>query len=249
MNNIMYTREEFEEMRQDKAREMASDAELLKDAYNVFVRADQYNWIHQTNWMGEPSLQTPQDLILFQEMIFKTKPRYIIELGVAWAGSMLFYATLVEALGTECDIIGIDIYIPDDLRERIYSHSVAKRIHLINASTIDKSTVKKVKKIIGNQKNILVHLDSNHTHEHVLEELKIYSSLVGKGYYLICGDTVVEQIPEQTHRPRPWGKGNNPKTALDEFMLHNDRFIVDMEINNKILFSNQPGGYLICIKD
>lgn len=245
----MYTREEFEAMRLEKAKEMAADKALSRDAYNVFARADQHNWIHQTNWMGEPSLQTPQDLILFQEMIFKTKPRYIIEVGVAWAGSVLFYATLAEAMGIECDIIGIDIYIPDDLKERIYSHPIAKRIHLINASSIEQSTISKVKEIIGEHKNILVHLDSHHSHDHVLAELSLYSPLVGKGYYLVCGDTVVEQIPEQTHRPRPWGKGNNPKTALDEFMRTNSRFIVDMEIDNKILFSNQPGGYLICVKD
>lgn len=245
----MYTRAEFEEMRIQKAKEMAADKKLSSDAYDVFIRADGYNWIHQTNWLGEPSLQTPQDLILFQEMIYKTKPRYIIELGVAWAGSILFYATLIEAMGIECEIIGIDIYIPDDLKKRIYAHNVSKHIKLINASSIENSTLEEVKNMIGNRKDLLVHLDSNHTHEHVLAELNMYSPLVGKGCYLVCGDTVVEQIPEQTHRPRPWGRGNNPKTALDEFMKTNDRFIVDEELNNKILFSNQPNGYLICVKD
>lgn len=246
---MLYTREEFEVMRLQKAKEMAADKELSMDAYDVFARADQHNWIHQTNWLGEPSLQTPQDLILFQEMIYKTKPRYIIEVGVAWAGSVLFYASLLEAMDIECDIIGIDIYIPEDLKERIYSHRVAKRIRLINASSIEQSTIDEVKSIIGDCRNTLVHLDSHHTHDHVLAELNLYSPLVGKGYYLVCGDTVVEQIPEQIHRPRPWGKGNNPKTALNEFMASNNRFIVDMEINNKILFSNQPGGYLICTRD
>ena len=245
----MYSREEFEEMRLQKAKEMAQDKELSKDAYDVFVRADRYNWIHQTNWLGEPSLQTPQDLILFQEMIYKTKPRYIIELGVAWAGSLLFYASVTQSMDIECDIIGIDVYIPDDLKERIYAHKIAKRITLINASSVEQNTIDKVKEIIGEHRDILVHLDSNHTHEHVLAELNLYSPLIGKGYYLVCGDTVVEQIPEQTHRPRPWGIGNNPKTALDEFLTKNDRFEVDKEIDNKILFSNQPGGYLICVRD
>lgn len=246
----MYTREEFEQMRLQKAQEMAKDTKLSEDAYDVFARADSYNWIHQTNWMGEPSLQTPADLILFQEMIYKTKPRYIIELGVAWAGSILFYATLVEAMDIECEILGVDIYIPDDLRDRIYAHNIAKRrIKLINASSIEEGTIDEIKCLIGEHRNLLVHLDSNHTHEHVLRELMLYSPLIGKGYYLVCGDTVVEKIPEQTHRPRPWGRGNNPKTALDEFMSKNDRFAVDMEMNNKILFSNQPGGYLICTKD
>lgn len=246
----MYTREEFEQMRLQKAQEMAKDTRLSEDAYDVFARADSYNWIHQTNWMGEPSLQTPADLILFQEMIYRTKPRYIIELGVAWAGSILFYATLVEAMDIECEILGVDIYIPNDLRDRIYAHDIAKRrIKLINASSIEESTINEIKYLIGDHKDLLVHLDSNHTHEHVLRELMMYSPLIGKGYYLVCGDTVVEKLPEQTHRPRPWGKGNNPKTALDEFMSKNDRFVVDIEMNNKILFSNQPGGYLICTKD
>jgi cephalosporin hydroxylase len=245
----MYTRAEFEEMRLEKAKEMAADKKLSEDAYDVFARADRYNWIHQTNWLGEPSLQTPQDLILFQEMIYKTKPKAIVELGVAWAGSLLFYASVVEAMDIDCKVIGVDIFIPDDLRERIYSHKVSKRIELINASSIEETTVAKVKELTRGVREVLLHLDSHHTHEHVLKELELYSPLLGKGCYLVCGDTVIEYIPEQTHRPRPWGKGNNPKTALDEFMKNNDRFEIDMEIENKLLFSNQPLGYLKCIKD
>jgi len=95
----------------------------------------------------------------------------------------------------------------------------------------------------------MILLDSNHTHEHVYRELQLYAPLVEKGYYLICGDTIVEDIPEQDYRDRPWGPGDNPKTALNQFMKETDRFEVDAEIENKLLFSCNPGGYLRCIAD
>ena len=245
----MYTREEFEKMRLESAKKMAKDSKLQKDAVDVLVRADRYNWIHQTNWFGEPILQLPQDLFALQEIIFNTRPKYIIELGVAWGGILLFYSTLMQVLGGE-RVIGVDIYIPEDLKQRIYSHGeLSKRITLINNSSVEKKTVEQIKTIIGGSREVMVVLDSNHTHEHVLKELRLYSPLVGKGHYVICDDTLIEYIPEQEHRPRPWGPGNNPKTALDQFLKENDRFIVDNTIGNKLLLSCNPGGYLVCIEE
>jgi cephalosporin hydroxylase len=191
----------------------------------------------------------PQDMFALQEIIFKTRPRFIIEVGVAWGGSLLFYSTLMEALGGQ-QIIGIDVYIPDDLRERIGAFGkLSERIAWINGSSIEATTISAVKSIIGDCREVLVFLDSNHTHDHVLSELRLYSPLVGKGSYLVCGDTILENLPEQKHRPRSWGKGNNPKTALEQFLGENDRFIVDQELENRLLFSCNPGGYLKCRKD
>lgn len=245
----MYTREEFEKMRLEFAEKMAKDSKLQRDAIDVLVRADRYNWIHQTNWFGEPILQLPQDLFALQEIIFNTRPKYIIELGVAWGGILLFYSTLMQVLGGE-RVIGVDIYIPEDLKQRIYSHGdISKRITLINNSSVEEKTVEQIKSIIGGSREVMVVLDSNHTHEHVLKELRLYSPLVGKGYYMICGDTVIEYMPKQEHRPRPWGPGNNPKTALDQFLKENDRFVIDSTLGNKLLLSCNPGGYLVCIKE
>ena len=248
-NKKMYTRLEFEKLRKESAERMAADKQLHQDALQVLVQADHYRWIHQTNWFGEPILNLPQDLFALQEIIYKTKPKYIIEVGVAWGGSLLFYSTLMEILGGE-RIIGVDTYIPDDLRERLYSNGrISERLTLINGSSIEKNTVDQVKTIIGDCREVMIFLDSYHTHDHVLKELRLYSPMVGKGHYLICGDTVVEDIPEQEHRERAWGPGNNPKTALLQFLNENSRFNVDKVLENKLLFTCNPGGYLVCIKD
>ena len=245
----LYTRSEFENMRTDSAKKMSQDNSLYKDALDVFVRADRYSWIHQTSWFGEPVLNLPQDMFAIQEIIFQTKPKYIIEVGVAWGGGLLFYSTLMEALGGQ-KVIGIDVYIPDDLKERLFSHGkISDRLVLINQSSTDPQTINQIESIIGQSRDVLVLLDSFHTHDHVLKELKMYSPFVGKGQYMVCGDTIVEDIPTQTHRVRPWGPGNNPKTALHQFLKENDRFKIDHSIDKKLLFTNNPDGYLKCCKD
>jgi cephalosporin hydroxylase len=245
----MHTRAEFEELRIHWAREMAADEGLRDKSLNVLTEADHYNWIHQTTWFGEPILQLPQDMFGVQEIIFKTRPKFIVEVGVAWGGSLLFYSTLMEVLGGE-RIIGIDVYIPDDLKQRVNSfEKLAGRISWISGSSIEPATLEAVRAIIGDSREVMVVLDSNHTHDHVLKELQLYSPLVGKGHYLVCGDTVVEYIPPQTHRPRPWGPGNNPKTALDEFLKSDSRFRVDQRLEDKLLFTCNPGGYLECCEN
>jgi cephalosporin hydroxylase len=248
-NKKLYTREEFENMRKESAKAMIADQELRRDALKVLIQADYYQWIHQTNWFGEPILNLPQDMFALQEIIFKTRPKFIIEVGVAWGGSLLFYSTLMEVLGGE-RIIGVDIYIPDDLKERLASYrKLSERLTLIEGSSVAPDTLSQIKSIVGDCREVMVFLDSYHTHDHVFKELQLYSPLIGKGYYLICGDTIIENIPEQKHRPRPWGPGNNPKTALDQFMKENDRFIVDSTLGNKLLLSCNPGGYLVCTKE
>lgn len=243
----IYSRSEFEDARKQWAENMHQDQSLRNKALDVFIEADRHNWIHQTNWLGEPSLQTPEDLITFQEIIFRTRPDFLVEVGVAWAGSLLFYATIMESIG-HGQIIGIDIFIPDDLKDRIFSHSISKRIKLIQSSSIEDDSFREISGMIGENKNTMVHLDSDHTEKHVLQELKLYSELVTKGNYLVCGDTIIDFLPEQTHRPREWGKINNPYTALKKFLSSNNRFVVDQSFDMKRLMSNQPGGYLRCIK-
>lgn len=248
-NKKIYTRDEFSQLLRESAKSMAADEKLRRDALDVFVRADQHRWIHQTTWMGEPVLNLPQDMFAIQEIIYKVRPKYILEIGVAWGGSLLFYSSLLEILGGE-KVIGVDLFIPDDLRYRLMSHGrLSERISLINSSSLDLDTFDQVHSLMGESRDVLVFLDSYHTHEHVLQELRLYSPLVGRGHYLICGDTIVEDIPTQEHRPRPWGPGNNPKTALQAFLKENDRFEIDCEIENKLLFTCNPSGYLKCIKD
>jgi cephalosporin hydroxylase len=146
-------------------------------------------------------------------------------------------------------VIGIDIYIPDDLRARLNRHGlVSEKIILITGSSVEQTTLAKIVSIISDSQEVLVVLDSYHSHDHVLAELRLYSPLVGKGHYMICSDTIVEYIPIQEHRPRPWGPGNNPKTALEAFMEETDSFVVDDVVDKKLLITCNPGGYLKRIK-
>lgn len=229
---------------------MAKDKKLTQKAVSLLVEAAEYHWIHQSKWFGEPILNPAQDIMSRQEIIFETRPDYIIELGVAWGGTLLFYATLMEILGGK-KIIGIDKFMPKDLVQRLKANKkLAKRLTLINGDTTGADTIKKIKKIIGKSKKLLVVLDSNHTHEHVLKELELYSPMVGKGYYMICDDTFVEDIkgPSKINTDRPWGPGNNPETARREFLKKNKRFEVDKILENKLLISCNPNGYLKCVK-
>jgi cephalosporin hydroxylase len=246
----MYTKKEFESLLAESAKAMTKNKELIKEARILMSKANDYRWIHQTKWLNETCIQLPQDLFAIQEIICNTKPRFIIEVGVAWGGAILFYSSVIQVLGYDAEIIGIDVYIPDDLKERIFSHQdLSRRIHLINRSSVDLQTVDEVRSMVGPGKNNFVHLDSNHTHNHVLAELELYSQFIGKNYYLLCADTLVDYLPPPPDRPREWGPGNNPKTALDAFMQKNKRFMVDQNLEDKLLLTCNPGGYLKCMTD
>ena len=244
----LLSREEFETLRQESAQAMNLDTGLTRRALELLNDADRYHWIHQTSWCGEPILNLPQDMFALQEIIYRTRPRYILEVGVAWGGSLLFYATLLQVFGGE-KVIGVDVFMPADLRQRLASHGpLSERLILIEGSSLAAETIAAVKKIVGDCREVLVILDSHHSHEHVLAELRHYSPLVGKGHYLVCGDTVIEYLPADAHRPRPWGPGNSPATARDVFLKETDRFLVDDEVDRKLLFTCNPGGYLRCVR-
>lgn len=246
MNKKIITKKQFFKLNENSYRKMRSDKALCKNAKKVLIKADEYRWVHKSTWLGEPILNISEDLFQIQEIIFKTKPDYIVETGVAWGGSALFYATLLMINGGK-KFIGIDTYIPNNVKKAVKKNKLIKnRIHLIKGSSTDKAVFSKIKRFIKKSKKVMVILDSNHTHEHVLNELNLYSKIVKKGNYLICGDTIVDEIPNQKHRMREWNSSKNPQTALNEFMKNNPRkFKVDQKIYNKLLFSTQPKGYLI----
>jgi cephalosporin hydroxylase len=199
--------------------------------------------------MGRPIIQFPQDIIAMQEIIWRVKPDLIIETGIAHGGSLIFYSSMLELIGGNGQVLGVDIDIREQNRKEIEQHPMFKRIAMIQGSSTDENTIKQVYEFAKGRKRVLVGLDSNHTHEHVSNELQLYSPLVAKESYLVVFDTVVEDMPENFFRDRPWGKGNNPKTAVREFLATNDRFIIDKEIENKLLITVAPDGYLRCIKD
>lgn len=215
------------------------------------------NWIntidkkytYNFSWLGRPIIQFPQDIIAMQELIWQIKPDLIIETGIAHGGSLIFYSSMMELLGENGQVLGIDIDIREHNRVEIKKHPMFKRITMLEGSSIDPEIAKKVHAVARDKKKILVVLDSLHTHDHVTKELELYSPLVSNGSYLVVFDTIVEDMPGDFFPDRPWGKGNNPKTAVWEFLKKNDRFVIDKEIENKLLITVAPDGYLKCIKD
>jgi cephalosporin hydroxylase len=249
MQNII-TKKKFLHLNKKASKKMSKDKNLQTNARRVLVEADKkYRWLHQQSWLGEPCINLPEDMFALQEIVINTKPDFIIETGVAWGGSILFGASLLKLIGGK-KIIGVDTYMPLNVKKRILKHKLlSNSIKLINDDSISDKTIRKIKRVLGNSKKVLVILDSNHTHDHVLKELNLYSKFVTKGNYLICADTIVDFIPKQTHRKRSWGPGNNPYTALKFFLKSKkNRFKVDNNICNKLLFTNHPKGYLYATK-
>lgn len=208
-----------------------------------------YKYSYNFTWLDRPIIQFPQDIIAIQEIIWQIKPDLIIETGIAHGGSLVFSASILELLGGNGQVLGIDIDIREHNRVEIERHPMYKRITMIQGSSIDDSIAQQVYDFARDKKRVLVVLDSNHTHDHVLRELQLYSPLVTKGSYLVVFDTAIEDMPEDFFPDRSWGKGNNPKTAVWEFLKTNDRFEIDKEIQNKLLITVAPDGYLKCIKD
>ena len=240
--------EEFTRERKKDIGKMSKDQKVIEFGRLFIKETTKYKYSYNFTWLGRPIIQFPQDIIAMQEIIWQVKPDLVIETGIAHGGSLIFYASMLELLGSNGEVLGIDIDIRKHNRKEIENHSMFKRITMIEGSSIDKSIAKQVWDFAKEKKNVLVVLDSNHTHEHVLKELKLYSSLVAKESYLIVLDTIIEDMPRNYFPDRPWGKGNNPKTAVWEFLKINDRFKIDKTIENKLLITVSPDGYLKCIK-
>lgn len=243
----MFNRDEFENEKNVDIQNAYSDKELRRKGLDFVIHSDKYRYGYFWTWMGLPVIQMPEDIVLTQEILWETKPDVIIEAGVAWGGSLAMYAGFQELQGFG-HTFGIDVTIPDHNRDAILKIPVANRITLIEGSSTDPSVFAKIVKEIDADANVMLILDSNHTHEHVLAELKLWSPILKKGNFIIVSDTIVEKIPVQTHRPRPWGPGNNPMTGMQEFLKNNSRFTFDNMYSKRTLNSFNPNGYLLCTK-
>lgn len=222
----------------------------LQKAKNDFnVESNKAKYSYNFSWMGRPIIAYPQDMVAMQEIIWDIKPDLIIEAGIAHGGSLVYYASLLELIGGDGFVLGLDIDIRKHNRDLIEAHSMSKRIKMIEGDSTSLDVANQVYEIARDKKRIIVCLDSNHTHDHVLSELKLYANLTTVGSYCIVFDTIVEELPEN-YLPggRPWNPGNNPKTAVFEFLRSNNNFEIDKSIDNKILVSVAPDGYLKRIK-
>lgn len=229
-------------------RALRADADVQALSRIWLREITRYKYAYNFSWMGRPIIQFPQDMVAVQEIIWLTKPDLVIETGVAHGGSLVYYASLLELLGGERHVVGVDIDIRAHNRTAIESHPMTRRITLVQGSSTDAGVVEQVRRMVADSKKTMVLLDSNHTHEHVLQELRLYAPLVSKDCYLVVFDTLLDDMPADLIRDRPWGPGNNPKTALREYLRGTDRFEVDRDIDAKLLISAAPEGYLRCVR-
>jgi cephalosporin hydroxylase len=232
----------------------------LEDLSRIWLRDSlKHNYSYNFTWQSRPIIQYPQDIVAMQELIWQVKPDLIIETGIAHGGSLIFSASmlalldLVDAIETGVTIdpndsrrkvLGIDIDIRAHNRAAIEAHPMATRIQMIQGSSIAQEIIYEVKAIAKDYQRILVCLDSNHTHDHVLAELDAYAPLTSIGSYCVVFDTIVEDMPEDMFPDRPWGRGNNPKTAVWEYLKSYPEFEIDKSIQHKLQITVAPDGYL-----
>ena len=262
------------DFREDSARRigvMRNDVRVQADARALTTSSVSAQYSYNFFWLGRPIIQYPQDMVALQEIIWEARPDLIIETGIAHGGSLILSASML-ALLDYCDaaqagqvldprasrrrVLGIDIDIRAHNRAAIEAHPMSHRIDMIQGSSIDSDIVARVHAAARGHERVLVILDSNHTHEHVLAELEAYAPLVTRGSYCIVFDTVVEDLPEAMFPDRPWGKGDNPKTAVWEYLrrLREEgrsaadgsplALDVDKDIEGKLLITVAPEGYL-----
>jgi len=242
---------------------IANDLILQHKSNEWIVLANQKKYSYHFSFLGRPIIQYPQDMVAMQELIWKIKPDLIIETGIAHGGSLIMSASVLALLdmceaidsGTVFDpkkskrkVLGLDIDIRQHNREAIEAHPMSSRIQMIQGSSIEPEVIEQVKSIAKNYQRVLVFLDSNHTHDHVLAELEAYAPLTSVGSYCVVFDTVVEDMPKSMFPDRPWGPGNNPKTAVREYLKTHSEFEIDKQIQNKLLITVAPDGYLKKIK-
>jgi len=241
--------EKFELEKNENIAKLGKNEKTKKIALDFLLESAKDKYTYNFSWMGRPIIAFPQDMIAMQELIWKVQPDLIIETGVAHGGSIVYYASLLELIGNNGLVVGIDIDIRKHNRDLIESHPMMKRIQLIEGPSTGKEIVDQVKQIAKTKKKIMVCLDSNHTHTHVLEELRQYAPLVTKESYCVVFDTAVEDMPiDYDWGPRKWGKGNNPKTAVWQYINETDNFEIDHSVHNKLLITVAPEGFLKRVK-
>lgn len=238
----------FEQEVKERIDAIGQNEELKASAHNFLEASLVPQYSYNFSWLGRPIIQYPQDMIAMQEIIWEVQPDLIIETGIAHGGSLIFSAAMLELVaactGIEGEVLGLDIDIRPHNRTAIEEHPMYKRISMIEGSSIAPEIVAQVVEKAKGKKRILVCLDSNHTHAHVLAELEAYAPLTTVGSYCVVFDTVVEDMPKELSGDRPWRPGNNPKTAVWEYLKTHSEFEINKSIDHKLLVSVAPDGYL-----
>ncbi|WP_417447266.1 MULTISPECIES: cephalosporin hydroxylase family protein [Gammaproteobacteria] len=245
----MSANDEFQAEVQRNIEAAGQDQGLKERSLDWMLEAGgKYRYSYNFSWLGRPIIQYPQDIVAMQELVWTVQPELIVETGIAHGGSLILFASLLELNAicggpSDARVLGIDIDIRQHNREAIEAHPMFRRIEMIQGSSIAPEVVDQVR-WAAQGKRVLVSLDSNHTHDHVLAELEAYAPLVSQGSYCVIFDTVVEDTPDELQAGRSWGKGNSPKSAVREYLLMHPEFHADTRIDDKLLISVAPEGYL-----
>jgi len=243
-------RQEFEAHKRDMSTALGKDEAAFRQAIDMVVTLDKFDYPYLWSWMGVPIIQMPADILATQEVIWQTRPDVIIETGVARGGSVIFQAAMLQLIG-KGKVVGVDIDIRAHNRDSIEKHTMASRIELIEGPSTSADTMARVKSAIPAGASVMVILDSDHSYDHVIEECRTYGPLVTEGCYLVVADTVVGYIPEDNPlktRSKTWRPGNEPLSALQDYLKETDRFEVDEILNGKLVISSSPNGYCRCVK-
>ncbi len=195
-----------------------------------------------------PIIQHPEDIVVVQELIWQTQPDLVIETGIAHGGSLILSASILKLLGGERKVLGVDIDIRSHARATLASHPLATSIRTIEGNSTSPEVIEKVTQVRSGHERVLVILDSNHTRDHVAAELVLYSEFVSVGSYLVVMDTVVKDLPAEAFEDRPWGADNGPWQAAEDFLRADSRFVRAQEVNDRLLASAAPGGYLVRVR-
>ncbi|MEQ8370395.1 MAG: cephalosporin hydroxylase family protein [Alphaproteobacteria bacterium] len=227
---------------------MGADPAVTGLTRQWFDAVSRHKYSYHFTWLGLPVIQFPQDIVAMQEILWQTRPDLVIETGIARGGSLVLHASILELIGGPGRVLGIDVDIRPHNRQAIESHPLARRIDLLEGSSVDDRIMQQVRAAAAKAERVLVILDSLHTHDHVRRELDLYAPLVTRDSYLIVMDTCVEDMPADFFPDRPWGLGDNPKTALRDFLKTTDRFETDREVHDKLQITVAHEGYLRCVR-
>lgn len=257
----MNEEDEFRQQCQNEVYRQGHDGHFLSLTNEWMSESIRHRYSYHFEWLGRPIIQYPQDIVGMQQLLWSVKPNLVIETGIARGGSLVYYASILELIAQcggpiDARVLGIDIHIRPHNREAIFAHPMSKRIEIIQGSSIESSTLSQVKERAKAARTVLICLDSNHTHDHVLQELRLYAPLCSLGSYVVVFDTVIEDLPSDSVHERSWGKGNNPKTAVSEYLREvkseglraADGAIlsleVDRDIESRLLISVAQSGFL-----
>lgn len=243
----------------EEADKQAADLSLRDITKRWVIESSPYKYAYHFTSLGRPIIQYPQDMVAMQELIWEVKPDLIIETGIAHGGSLIHSASMLALLdycdaveaarildpkATKRKVLAVDIDIRAHNRAAIEAHPLAHHIQMIQGSSTDAAVIATVKEVAARHERVMVCLDSNHTHDHVLAELEAYAPLTSVGSYCVVFDTIIEDMPADFFPDRPWGPGNNAKTAVWEYLKTHKEFEIDRAIQDKLLITVAPDGYL-----